>query len=310
MSPPPGHARAASGTAGSATRAGTATTATRAPRKGSGPPPGEDAKVAGRLQQRAHTKGNRALASSLNARPLTSRPLVNPHLRSDPRLRVRITRSIVAVVCFVGFTIGLNWRIGLTAAVIYIAADSIFRSRTTVVVPAGVRITSAQRFTRRRLRVLQPAGYLALARAHHSRHQARHRPRRRRTGGRLHARLPATGPQAPAARDRRNALPRQGQHGAEVRARHARVAARRQLDRGRTRAARAGASRDGHVRAEHSLGDHEVQGRRRIRRQPHRHVLPRARPRRSPSTGSAPARSRWCWLPGSPPTGAWPPLPA
>ncbi len=160
--PAPDSARAASGTTGSATRAGTATTATRAPRKGPGQPPGQDAEVPSRLQQRAHTKGNRALASSLNARPLRSRPLVNPHLRSDPRLNVRITRTIVAVVCFVGFTIGLNWRIGLTAAVIYIAADSIFRSRTTVVVPAGVRITSAQRFTRRRLRVLQPAGYLAL----------------------------------------------------------------------------------------------------------------------------------------------------
>ena len=73
-----------------------------------------------------------------------------------------ITRAIVAVVIFAGFTIGLNWRIGLTAAVIYIAADSIFRSKTTAVVPAGVRVTSAQRFTRRRLRVLQPAGYLAL----------------------------------------------------------------------------------------------------------------------------------------------------
>ncbi len=59
------------------------------------------------------------------------------------------------------------------------------------------------------------AGRLSgLARAHHSGHQARHRPRRRRAGGRLHARLPATGPQAPAACDRRNALPRQGQHGA------------------------------------------------------------------------------------------------
>jgi len=112
--------------------------------------------------RRAHTRGNRALASSLNARPLASRALVSPHLRSDPRLKTWITRAIVAVVLLIGFTIGLNWRIGLTAAVIYVAADTVFRSKTTAVVPAGVRVTSAQRFTRRRLRVLQPAGYMAL----------------------------------------------------------------------------------------------------------------------------------------------------
>jgi Nuclease-related domain len=113
-------------------------------------------------QPRAHTMANRALANSLNSRPLTSRPLVNPHLRRDPRLKIWITRAIVAIVIMLGFTIGVSWRIGLTAAVIYVAADSLIRSKTTAVVPAGVRVTSAQRFTRRRLRVLQPAGYMAL----------------------------------------------------------------------------------------------------------------------------------------------------
>jgi hypothetical protein len=112
--------------------------------------------------RRAHNRGNRALASSLNARPLASRSLVSPHFRDDPRLKTWITRAIIAVVILIGFTIGLNWRIGLTAAVIYVAADTVFRSKTTAVVPAGVRVTSAQRFTRRRLRVLQPAGYMAL----------------------------------------------------------------------------------------------------------------------------------------------------
>jgi hypothetical protein len=105
---------------------------------------------------------NRALAGSLNSRSLTSRPVINPHLRSDPRLRIWTTRAIVAFAIFIGFTIGVNWRIGLTAAVLYVAADSILRSKTTSVVPSGVRVTSAQRFTRRRLRVLQPVGYVAL----------------------------------------------------------------------------------------------------------------------------------------------------
>jgi len=105
---------------------------------------------------------NRALASALNSRPLVSRALISPHLRSDPRLRVWITRLVVAFVILVAFSIGLSWRVGLTAAIIYFAADSILRSKTTSVVPAGVRVTSAQRFTRRRLKVLQPAGYVAL----------------------------------------------------------------------------------------------------------------------------------------------------
>jgi hypothetical protein len=95
--------------------------------------------------------------------PLTSKPLVNPHLRSDPRLRGWIIKAVVTLLVFIGFTIGISWRIGLTAAVIYFALDTFFRSRTTAaIVPPSVRVTSAQRYTRRRLKVLQSAGYLAL----------------------------------------------------------------------------------------------------------------------------------------------------
>jgi hypothetical protein len=46
--------------------------------------------------------------------------------------------------------------------VVYAAADTIFRSKTAVVVPASVRITSAQRFTRRRLKIVRLAGYHAM----------------------------------------------------------------------------------------------------------------------------------------------------
>jgi hypothetical protein len=97
-----------------------------------------------------------------HAEPLVSRPLISPRLRADPRLRIWVTRAIVALALYLGFAIGLNWRYGLTAAVIYAAADTLFRSKTAVVVPASVRITSAQRFTKRRLRILRPAGYHAL----------------------------------------------------------------------------------------------------------------------------------------------------
>ena len=99
------------------------------------------------------------------AGPVVSRPLVSPRLRTDPRLRVWITRAMLALALFTGVTIwqGLHgWRWGLTAAVVYAAADTIFRSKTAVVVPASVRITSAQRFTRRRLKLVRLAGYHAM----------------------------------------------------------------------------------------------------------------------------------------------------
>jgi hypothetical protein len=111
---------------------------------------------------RARQMTNRALAGQLNDRSLTSRPLVNPHLSQDPRARIWLIRGLVAFVIFIGVTIAVDWRIGLTVAIAYVAADSILRSKTTSVVPSGVRVTSAQRFTRRRLRILQSAGYVAL----------------------------------------------------------------------------------------------------------------------------------------------------
>ena len=96
------------------------------------------------------------------AGPLTSRPIVSPRLRADPRLRVWISRSAVAIAVFIGFTTWVGWRYGLTAAAVYTAADMLFRSKTAVVIPTSVRITSAQRFTRRRLKIQRPAGYHAL----------------------------------------------------------------------------------------------------------------------------------------------------
>jgi hypothetical protein len=150
--------------AGQTTRVRMKKTASRSARKGPGLLGSNGAEITGEppAEEPSRPRHNRALAASFNSRPLTSRPLVNPHLRNDPRLRVWITRAIVAVGILTGFAIGLSWRIGLTAAVIYVAADSVFRAKTTAVVPAGVRVTSAQRFTRRRLRVLQTSGYLAL----------------------------------------------------------------------------------------------------------------------------------------------------
>lgn len=94
--------------------------------------------------------------------PLTSRPLINPRMRADPRWRVWTTRAVICLLVFIAVTMWKGWRFGLTAAIIYACADTIYRSKTTGITPSSVRVTSAQRSTARRLRVLQTAGYMAL----------------------------------------------------------------------------------------------------------------------------------------------------
>src|SRR5712691_9928016 len=94
--------------------------------------------------------------------PVTSRPLVSPHLRQDPRLRVWISRTALALVILIIVSMWKDWRYGVTAVAIYLTVDLIYRSKTTVTTPTSVRVTSAQRTTARRLKVLKAAGYLAL----------------------------------------------------------------------------------------------------------------------------------------------------
>jgi hypothetical protein len=115
--------------------------------------------------------GRRGLAASPRRRPprasgvgfpLASRPLINPHLRSDPRFRIWVTRIVVCIIIFIPIKLVADWQYGFTAAVIYASADIVFRSRTTGITPTSVRVTSAQRRTGRRLRVLRTAGYMAL----------------------------------------------------------------------------------------------------------------------------------------------------
>jgi hypothetical protein len=114
--------------------------------------------------QRVPAGPPRSLRSSplRSSPPRLNRPLISPRLRADPRLRVWIMRAAISLAILIGFSVWQSWRIGLTVAIIYACADTIYRSRTTGVVPAGVRVTSAQRSTAHRLRLLQPAGYLAL----------------------------------------------------------------------------------------------------------------------------------------------------
>ena len=69
---------------------------------------------------------------------------------------------LTATAAGVAVTIWQDWRLGLTAAAAVVILDIIYRSRTTSVIPAAVRVTSAQRRTRRRLALLRGRGYVAL----------------------------------------------------------------------------------------------------------------------------------------------------
>jgi hypothetical protein len=87
---------------------------------------------------------------------------ISPGLATDPRLPIWIARVLTATAVGVAVSIWQNWRLGLTAAAAVAILDIIYRSRTTSVIPADVRVTSAQRRTRRRLALLRGRGYVAL----------------------------------------------------------------------------------------------------------------------------------------------------
>jgi hypothetical protein len=81
------------------------------------------------------------------------------HLYADPRMRVWRLRAIVAVIIMVAFSILFSWPVGLTLAVIAVIADTIYRSRRG---SGQLRMTGAQRRTRRQLTKLGRAGYRAM----------------------------------------------------------------------------------------------------------------------------------------------------
>jgi Nuclease-related domain len=85
-------------------------------------------------------------------------------LASDPRMPIWLIRAILALAAGIGVTLWVGWRFGLTAAALVAIADTVYRSRTTSVIPASVRVTSAQRRTERRLLLLRASGYVALNR--------------------------------------------------------------------------------------------------------------------------------------------------
>ncbi|HLQ57388.1 MAG TPA: NERD domain-containing protein [Streptosporangiaceae bacterium] len=89
------------------------------------------------------------------------RPLL-AGLVADPRAPIWIGRAIAAGVAGSVAAIWADWRIGVTVAALVAIADIIYRSKTTAVIPAAARVTSAQRRSRRRLAALRMKGYVTL----------------------------------------------------------------------------------------------------------------------------------------------------
>src|SRR5450432_3964227 len=83
-------------------------------------------------------------------------------MAADPRMPVWIGRAVVAAVVGAAVYFWIGWRLGVTVAALVAIADIIFRSRTSPTIPASVRVTSAQRRSRRRLARLRANGYTTL----------------------------------------------------------------------------------------------------------------------------------------------------
>ncbi|MBV9794273.1 MAG: NERD domain-containing protein [Actinobacteria bacterium] len=83
-------------------------------------------------------------------------------LMADSRMRIWRRRLLIALVAGLVFAFIFTWRAGLTAAVLAAIADVIYRSRTTASMPAGIRLTGAQKRTQRQLARMERSGYRAL----------------------------------------------------------------------------------------------------------------------------------------------------
>jgi Nuclease-related domain len=82
------------------------------------------------------------------------------HLSDHPRMQVWRLRALAAAIVMVAFSVLVSWKLGLTLAVIVVIADTIYRSRKGY--PGQVKLTAAQRRTRRQLNKLGRAGYHAM----------------------------------------------------------------------------------------------------------------------------------------------------
>jgi hypothetical protein len=82
------------------------------------------------------------------------------HLSANPRMRIWQLRAVAAIAILVAFSIVVSWQLGLTLAVLAVIADTVYRARRSY---AGkIRLTGAQKRTRRQLNKLDRAGYRAM----------------------------------------------------------------------------------------------------------------------------------------------------
>lgn len=84
------------------------------------------------------------------------------HLSANPRMRMWQRRIVIAIIVGVLFAIVFSWRLGLTLAIIAAITDTVYQSRRGAPGPRGVKMTRAQRHTRRQLAKLRRAGYRAI----------------------------------------------------------------------------------------------------------------------------------------------------
>jgi len=80
------------------------------------------------------------------------------HLSANPRIRAWQRRAAIAIIVGVVFTVVVSWRLGLTLAVVAAIADTIYQSRRGLP-ERRVKVTRAQRHTRRQLAKLARVGY-------------------------------------------------------------------------------------------------------------------------------------------------------
>ncbi|HEV2372083.1 MAG TPA: nuclease-related domain-containing protein [Streptosporangiaceae bacterium] len=83
-------------------------------------------------------------------------------LTRDPRMPGWVRRTVLAAATGVPVTAVVNWEAGAGVAALAVTADVLFCARVSGVIPAHVRVVSAQRRSRRRLRRLRLSGYLAV----------------------------------------------------------------------------------------------------------------------------------------------------
>lgn len=110
--------------------------------------------AAGGRPWRARSAGRVLPASSLRARLSL--------VLSDPRMPWRVRHAAGVAGVGAAVTVLVGWQAGLAAMLMSAAADVLYSTRTSPVVPAAVRAVSAQRRTKRRLSRLSSAGYLSL----------------------------------------------------------------------------------------------------------------------------------------------------